>query len=193
MNVKKTESRSAFVSRGGDKLASVADKFELALGGKAVLDVGSSTGGFTDFALRRGAAHVIAVDAGTNQLHPSLRNHPKIELFERTDIRDVLELSCRVDYVFIDVSFISITEVLRHLPRLINKKTEVIGMVKPQFETMQPAQKNHGIIKNETVRRTILKDFELRTRRSYRIVGKADSAVLGDKGNKERFYRLRLL
>ncbi len=191
MSARKTESR--FVSRGGDKLASVAEKFQLHLAEKSVLDVGSSTGGFTDFALQRGARRVIAVDAGTDQMHPSLRNHPNIELQERTDIRDVLGLSERVDYVFIDVSFISIREVLRHLPTLIDKKTEVIAMVKPQFEAGSRGQKNRGIIKNEAQRRAILKDFEAWVRTRYRLLDKADSAVVGDKGNKERFYRLRLL
>ncbi len=193
MSAKKTKTPSQFVSRGGDKLASVADKFGLALAHKTILDVGSSTGGFTDYALSRGAKKVIAVDVGTNQLHSRLHGDSRIELHEKTDIRALTKLSERVDYVFIDVSFISITEVLQHLPQLIDTKSEVIAMVKPQFETEMSDQKNRGIIKNESVRRGILKSFEAWVKSRYRMLDKADSKVIGDKGNKERFYRLKLL
>lgn len=195
MNAEKTKrpSKEQYVSRGGFKLASVAKKFDLLLSGKTVLDVGSSTGGFSDFALRRGAKKVIAVDVGTNQLHIILRDDSRIELHERTDIRSMSILSSRVDYVFIDVSFITIRKILAHLPLLIDMETEIIAMVKPQFEVSSNRLKHKGIIKNETIRRRILKDFERWTAARYRIVSKADSGVPGDKGNRERFYRLVLL
>lgn len=195
MNAKKTNdfSDEQYVSRGGLKLSSVAQKFELQLAGKTILDIGSSTGGFTDYALQHGAEKIIAVDIGTNQLHSSLRCNPKIELHEQTDIRKINVLSSRVHYVFIDVSFISIRDVLAHLPLIIGPKTETIAMVKPQFETRASQLKHKGIIKNETMRRQILKDFEHWTSGRYRIVAKADSQVHGLGGNRERFYRLVLL
>ncbi len=195
VNAKKInpESTEHYVSRGGHKISSVADKFNLQLRGRVVLDVGSSTGGFTDFALQQGADKIIAVDAGTNQLHESLRSNPKIELHEQTDIREIDVVSNRINYVFIDVSFISIREVLVHLPKIIDQDTQVIAMVKPQFETASGHMKHRGIIKNETIRRQILKQFEEWVHKSYRIVAKADSQVRGDKGNRERFYQLILL
>lgn len=195
MNAKKNndDTHEQYVSRGGLKLSSVAQKFALQLSGKKVLDVGSSTGGFTDFALQHGAEKIIAVDVGTNQLHASLRGNQKIELHEQTDIREIAILSTRVHYVFIDVSFISIREVLLHLPSIIDSKSEIIAMVKPQFEASSGHLKHKGIIKNETMRRHILKDFELWVGKRYRIIAKADSQVHGDKGNKERFYQLVLL
>jgi len=182
-----------YVSRAGHKLASVADKFELNFKDKAVLDVGSSTGGFTDYALRHGAKKVIAVELGTDQLHPSLRGSLRIELHEQTDIRTVQALSTKIDVVVIDVSFVSLREVLPHVARLIRVETVIIAMVKPQFETGEAGLKHKGVIKNDAMRRTIFKEFEQWASRSFRIVAKADSAVHGEKGNQERFYKLFLL
>lgn len=182
-----------YVSRAGLKLASVAATFDFNLHSSVVLDVGSSTGGFTDYALRHGARKVIAVDVGTNQLHPSLHNEPRIELHEQTDIRDITEVSEPIDFVLVDVSFISIREVLKHLPLIINTQTLIIAMVKPQFEVGARGTKHKGVIKNERMRRDILKDFEAWVKQYYQIIDKADSDVAGEKGNQERFYKLRLL
>jgi 23S rRNA (cytidine1920-2'-O)/16S rRNA (cytidine1409-2'-O)-methyltransferase len=178
-----------YVSRAGLKLASVAALLHLVFNEKAVLDVGSSTGGFTDYALQHGAQKVIAVDVGTKQMHPRLRLDPRIELHEQTDIRDVHSLSTVVDIVLIDVSFISLREILPHLVSIVGSKTDVIAMVKPQFEAGYSA-KNRGVIKNDRMRRDILKDFELWTRAYFVILDQADSEVSGEKGNRERFYRL---
>ncbi len=181
-----------YVSRAGLKLASVADSLQLDFIDKTVLDVGSSTGGFTQFALTHGAKKVIAVDVGTNQLHPSLRTDVRIELHEQTDIRDIKHTSTHPDIVLIDVSFISIREILCHLPILISPKTVVAAMVKPQFEVGEQT-KHKGVIKNESLRRAVLKDFESWVKNSYKIRDKADSKVAGEKGNTERFYVLTLL
>src|SRR5438552_731955 len=102
---------SQYVSRGALKLASVADVLELDFKGKTVLDVGSSTGGFSDYALQHGAVRVIAVEAGTGQMHPSLRDDPRIELHEKTDIRD-FKTDQAIDLAVIDVSFISLRDIL---------------------------------------------------------------------------------
>ena len=180
-----------YVSRAGMKLASVAEKFRLDFEGKIVLDVGSSTGGFTDYSLRHGAKKVIGVDVGTNQLHPKLRTNPKIELHEKTDIRDFKQ-KINPDIIVIDVSFISIREILPHVAQyLATSDTKIIAMVKPQFETGSKI-KNAGVIKNDTERRKILKSFEAWAKKLFIIEQKSDSEVVGSKGNLERFYSLRV-
>lgn len=179
-----------YVSRAGLKLASVAQQLKLSFDGKTILDVGSSTGGFTDYALKHGAKKVYAVDVGTEQLHPSLRGDPRIDLHEKTDIRD-FTMHDTPDVVVIDVSFISLRQVLPSVARLGGSSTQIVAMVKPQFEA--PRDMAHrGVIKNETMRRSILKDFEQWTKDLFRIIDKADSAVVGSKGNRERFYLLML-
>ncbi len=178
-----------YVSRAGLKLASVANKLGVQFQGSIVLDVGSSTGGFTDYALQHGAAKVFAVDVGTEQLHPSLRSDERIELHEKTDIRDFTPDQV-LDIVVMDVSFISLREILPHIARIIGSDTQVMAMVKPQFEAGK-TQVNKGVIKNDRVRREILADFEQWARRYFIIVDKADSDVAGAKGNRERFYLLR--
>lgn len=183
-----------YVSRAGLKLASVAELLGLNFKDKTVLDVGSSTGGFTDYSLRNGAAKVYAVDVGTEQLHPSLRDNEKIELHEKTDIRDfTLPVEARPNIVVIDVSFISLRDILPHIAsELATKNTQVVAMVKPQFEAGKH-QTNKGIIKNDGVRRQILKDFEFWAKEYFAIRDKRDSEVAGSKGNRERFYLLQPL
>lgn len=180
-----------YVSRAALKLASVAKVLDINFKNAVVLDVGSSTGGFTDYALRHGARKVIAVEAGTDQLHPSLRGNDKIELHEQTDIRDVKILSNQPDIVVIDVSFISLRDVLPHVAKLIGPKTNIIAMVKPQFEAASTNLKHKGVIKNDRMRRDILKSFEDWGRGHFVIVNKADSEIAGAKGNLERFYKLQ--
>lgn len=181
-----------YVSRAGLKLASVTKALKIDFHGKVVLDVGSSTGGFTDYALRHGAAYVIAVDVGTNQLHPTLHGHPKIELHEQTDIRDVTQTSRPANIVVIDVSFISLREILPTVAKLSTKETQVVAMVKPQFEAGHNA-KHKGIIKNDRMRRDILQEFEQWARTYFVVQDKADSEVAGAKGNRERFYLLKII
>jgi 23S rRNA (cytidine1920-2'-O)/16S rRNA (cytidine1409-2'-O)-methyltransferase len=176
-----------YVGRAGLKLESVASALKLDFKNKLVLDVGSSTGGFTDFSLRQGAKKVIAVDSGSNQMHPSLRDNSRIELHEKTDIRD-FKTKDEVDLVLIDVSFISLRDVLPSLLPLLSKQTKVIAMVKPQFEAGQSELKHKGVIKNDKMRRQVLKDFESWAVKYFVIQDKHDSAVSGAKGNLERFY-----
>jgi 23S rRNA (cytidine1920-2'-O)/16S rRNA (cytidine1409-2'-O)-methyltransferase len=180
-----------YVSRAGLKLASVADTLKLDFKGKVMLDVGSSTGGFTDYALQHGARKVIAVEVGSNQLHPKLHGHPQIELHEQTDIRDMHELSSVPDIVVIDVSFISLRDILPHVAKLCTKRTQIIAMVKPQFEATASNLKHKGVIKNDRMRRDILKSFEDWARQHFVILDKVDSEIAGAKGNLERFYKLQ--
>jgi 23S rRNA (cytidine1920-2'-O)/16S rRNA (cytidine1409-2'-O)-methyltransferase len=184
----KLRAKEQYVSRAGLKLASVAKVLRIDFKDKVVLDVGSSTGGFTDYALKHGAKKVVAVDVGTNQLHPSLLGNERIALHEKTDIRD-FELAEHIDIVVIDVSFISVREILPHIASISDKSAQIIVMVKPQFEAGSH-QVNKGVIKNDAIRREILKGFEVWVQSLFVIVDKADSEVAGAKGNRERFYLL---
>lgn len=210
--------KDQYVSRAGLKLESVVDIFKVDFKDKIVLDVGSSTGGFTDYVLRNGTKKVYAVDVGTDQLHPTLRSDSRIELHEKTDIRDFL-MNNKPDIVVIDVSFISLRQILPHIyNHLSDVHTQIIAMVKPQFEvhaengrdmyaersrSTNPSVNlgfrisrsnekvlNKGIIKNDAMRRQILKDFEDWSRNYFVIQNKRDSDVAGAKGNQERFYLL---
>lgn len=189
--VLKLTAEEQYVSRAGLKLASVAKLLALDFRGKTVLDVGSSTGGFTDYALKRGAEKVYAVDVGTDQLHPSLRKNRQIELHEKTDIRDFY-LENKPDITVMDVSFISLREILPHIAReLSGPDTLIAAMLKPQFEAGRD-QVNKGVIKNDAVRRQILRDFEMWAKQYFVILDKRDSEVAGARGNRERFYLLKL-
>lgn len=179
-----------YVSRAGLKLESVAESLHLDFKDKTVLDVGSSTGGFTDFALRRGAHKVIAVELGSAQLHPSLHGNKQIELHEKTDIR-TFETDSVIDIVVADVSFISLREILPQIAKLSTNHTQIVVMVKPQFEAIQSSMKHKGVIKNDKMRRDILKDFVTWAQGSFVILQKADSLISGKNGNQERFYLLQ--
>ena len=185
----KLNTKEQYVSRAGLKLASVAKLLGVRFKDAVVLDVGSSTGGFTDYSLQNGAQKVYAVDVGTDQLHPSLQGHEKIELHEKTDIRDFIP-SETPDIIVIDVSFISLRDILPHLARTsAGPNTKIMAMVKPQFEAHRD-QVARGVIKNDAVRRKILQDFELWAKDLFVIKDKRDSEVAGAKGNRERFYLL---
>lgn len=188
----KLTAKEQYVSRAGLKLASIAEVLHLDFKDKAILDVGSSTGGFTDYTLKHGAKKVIAVEVGTNQLHPSLHGDPRIELHEKTDIRD-FHTNEQIDIVVADVSFISLREILPSIAKLSTDQTQIVVMVKPQFEAGQSSLKHKGVIKNDKIRREILKDFEAWAHERFVVLDKADSTVAGEKGNLERFYLLKKL
>lgn len=180
-----------YVSRAGLKLASVANAFQLDFQGKTVLDIGSSTGGFTDFALQHGAQRVFAVDIGTDQLHSRLRGDRRIVLHEKTDIRD-FNLDQPPNIIVGDVSFISLRDILPHVAkRLMGPSTILIAMVKPQFEAGRHLVQK-GVVKNATIRRTILTNFEQWAKQYFVVLDKKDSDIAGSKGNIERFYKLQL-
>ncbi|MEX2006745.1 MAG: TlyA family RNA methyltransferase [Candidatus Saccharimonadales bacterium] len=178
-----------YVSRAALKLASVAETLGLDFRGKLVIDVGSSTGGFTDYALKHGAKRVIAVDIGSGQLHPDLRADSRVEPYEKTDIRS-FKTKLKPEIILIDVSFISLRLILPAVAALSKKSTQIVAMVKPQFEAgVEEAHK--GVIKNDTVRRRILKNFENWAKKHFVLSAKADSKVAGSHGNLERFYLLK--
>ena len=135
-----------YASRAGDKLASVVEHFELDFGRKVVLDVGSSTGGFTDLSLQHGAEHVYCVDVGTGQLAYKLRQDPRVTVMEQTDIRDA-KLKMLADMAVMDVSFISLVKVLEATAALVKPGGLIVAMAKPQFEAGKLlADKYHGVI-----------------------------------------------
>lgn len=181
-----------YVSRAALKLESAMRAHPFDFNKKTVLDVGSSTGGFTDYVLQHGAKKVIAIDVGSAQLHPSLRQDERIDLHEKTDIRD-FKTKQAIDVVLIDVSFISILKIIKAVRRLSQPGTVVIAMVKPQFEAASQDQLNKGVVKNSRYRRAILQNFEHKIKEYCQIISAVDSAVAGEKGNVERFYTLKFI
>lgn len=197
------------VSRAENKLAGAAQAFSYDFRGKTVLDIGSSTGGFTEYALLRGAKKVIAVEKGTKQMKAPLRFDPRIDLREKTDIFSVTrsslsrdqnesnenksKIDIRIDTILADVSFISLKQVLLHAKKqLATPQTDFLVMLKPQFEA-RPFQLKNGVVKNETIRRDIIKDFEAWLKNNgFLIVNKRDNTLAGKNGNLERFYFLKL-
>ena len=197
------------VSRAENKLAGAAQAFSYDFRGKTVLDIGSSTGGFTEYALLRGVKKVIAVEKGTRQMKAPLRFDPRLDLREKTDIffvtrnslsRDQDEnneteskIDTRIDTILADVSFISLKQVLLHAKKqLASPQTDFLVMLKPQFEA-RPFQLKNGVVKNETIRRDIIKDFEAWLKNNgFLIVNKRDNILAGKNGNLERFYFLKL-
>ncbi|MBQ3441266.1 TlyA family RNA methyltransferase [Candidatus Saccharibacteria bacterium] len=157
---------------------------------KIVLDIGSSTGGFTEYALEQGAKKVIAVEKGTNQMKSPLRGDPRIELHEKTDI---FGFTCSPDVVLADVSFISLTKVLKYAKMNLSRSdTDFLVMLKPQFEA-EDKDLNNGVIKNETIRRDIIKRFEQWLKSNdFIIIKKIDNVLHGKHGNIEKFYWLKL-
>jgi len=182
-----------YASRAGDKLASVAEAFGLDFGGKVVLDVGSSTGGFTDFALQNGASKVYCVDVGTGQLSYKLRQDTRVVVMEQTDIREaVLPELC--DMAVMDVSFISLARVLEKTGELVKPGGAIVAMAKPQFEAGKLlADKYHGVIPLGPERDEVLADLRDWTAKRFEILGEADSGLSGAEGNVEHFFYLRRL
>ena len=179
------------VNRGYHKIEGAASTFNFDFRGKVVLDIGSSTGGFTEYALNRGAAKVIAVEKGSHQMKAPLRFDPHIDLHEKTDIFD-FTLSDEINTIVADVSFLSLTKVLEYLKtNLPNRNSDFLVMLKPQFEA-DPSELHKGIVKNEKIRRDIIKNFEQWLKiNGFLIINKRDNTLHGKTGNLERFYWLK--
>jgi len=179
-----------FVSRGGLKLEGALDDLGIDVAGKTVLDVGASTGGFTDCCLRRGAARSFCVDVGTNQLDWSLRSDPRVTALERTNARNLepADLPGPADLAVIDVSFISLTLVLEPVLRCLAPDGAVLAMVKPQFEAGRGQVDKGGVVRDPAVReeavRSVISHGE---GLGLVLAGRADSRVPGPKGNVEIF------
>lgn len=184
--------KNSYVSRAENKLAGAASFFRFDFRDKTVLDIGSSTGGFTEYALGRGAKRVIAVEKGTRQMKAPLRFDPRVELHEKTDIFEFITNE-KIDVVLADVSFVSLTKVLNYAKTLANETTEWLVMLKPQFEAQPEQLTKKGVVKNEKMRREIIKGFEgWLGRNGFLILNKRDNELAGRNGNVERFYYLKL-
>ncbi|MBQ2695250.1 TlyA family rRNA (cytidine-2'-O)-methyltransferase [Candidatus Saccharibacteria bacterium] len=188
-----------FASRGVVKLRDAARAFGYDFCGKVVLDIGSSTGGFTAVALEMGANKVMAVEKGSRQMREPLRSDSRVVLYEKMDIFDVsIRGNARVlieapDVIVADVSFLSLTKILKYAKMELSRRdTDFLVMLKPQFEAL-PNQLNKGVVKNERVRRDIIKDFEQWLKNNgFLIVKKRDNDLSGKHGNRERFYYLKI-
>lgn len=183
--------RPRFVSRAGEKLASVAHVLGLNFLDKSVLDVGASTGGFTDFALQQGAARVFCVDVGTNQLAHSLRSNERVIAMEQTDIR-VTRLPEQVDMIVMDVSFVSVTKLLEAAATHLKPHGELVVMVKPQFEGGKAlADVYRGVIPLGPVRDNVVAEVRVWLTERFTILNEVDSGIAGAEGNVERFFYLK--
>jgi len=183
------EAEHPYVSRGGIKLSAALDAFALAVTGCVCLDVGASTGGFTEVLLERGARSVTAVDVGTSQLHERLRGRPGIVSIEQTDIRtlDPARLLEPPDFATIDVSFISLKLVLPAVSKLLAPPARLLALIKPQFEADRRHRKK-GIIRDETVQKMVCEDIgAFIASLGWQVGGIAPSAILGGDGNREFF------
>ena len=179
-----------FVSRGGEKLANALERLGVDPAGRDCLDVGASTGGFTDCLLHAGARRVIAVDVGYGQLHPRLRGDDRVTVLERTNVRGLTELPFAPELVVCDVSFISVRTALPPALRLAAPGWEALVLVKPQFEAGR-ADVRKGVVRDLEVRRRAVRSVsEAALAWPARTVGVVDSGVPGPKGNRELFLHL---
>jgi 23S rRNA (cytidine1920-2'-O)/16S rRNA (cytidine1409-2'-O)-methyltransferase len=179
-----------FVSRGGEKLANALDRFEIDPSGRECLDVGASTGGFTDVLLQRGAASVVALDVGYGQLHEKLRSDPRVTVLERTNARHLAKIPLAPDLIVCDVSFISIRLALPPALALAAPGWEAVVLVKPQFEAGRSEVKG-GVVRDVDVRRRVVREIaEAALAWGGETLGAVDSGLPGPKGNREVFLHL---
>jgi len=185
--------RPRFVSRGGEKLAGALEDLDLDPAGLVCLDVGASTGGFTDCLLQAGARHVIAVDVGRGQLHDKLRRDPRVTVHERTNARALApeHVPEPVDLVVGDVSFISLRLLLPPIAA-VAPRADLLLLVKPQFEVGRERVGKGGVVREDSDREDAVESVvAVATGLGYRAVGRADSRLAGPKGNREVFVHLR--
>lgn len=174
-----------FVSRGGEKLQKALEVFSVKPSGYVVADIGSSTGGFTDCLLQAGAQKVYAIDVGTNQLDASLRNDSRVITLEQMDVRKV-QLPELVDLAVIDVSFISLTQVLPAVLTLLKNDAEIIALVKPQFEVGQDNLNRQGVVTDKNARNSALEKIHAWTTANHLSEWESiQSPIIGGTGNIE--------
>ena len=180
-----------YVSRGGEKLAHALDAFTVDPAGRRAVDVGASTGGFTDVLLQRGAAAVVALDVGYGQLHPRLRGDPRVAVHERVNARELRELPFAPDLIVCDVSFISVRTALPPVLALAAPEWEALVLVKPQFEAGRADVGKGGVVRDPDVHRRVLRDVaEAAVAWNGQPLGVVDSGLPGPKGNREFFLHL---
>jgi 23S rRNA (cytidine1920-2'-O)/16S rRNA (cytidine1409-2'-O)-methyltransferase len=183
-----------YVSRGGLKLEKAMKHFDITMDGKVCMDIGASTGGFTDCMLQNGAVKVFAVDVGHGQLAWSLRNDPRVICMEKTNIRYVVpeDIGCAVDFVSIDVSFISLTKVLVPVKELMAERGQIVCLIKPQFEAGREKVGKKGVVREKETHMEVVRmvmDFALSI--GFGVLGLAFSPIKGPEGNIEYLLYLQ--
>ena len=180
-----------YVSRGGRKLEAALDAFGVDVTGLRCLDIGASTGGFTDCLLQHGAASVVAVDVGRGQLHQKLREDPRVTSMERTNARDLPQLP-PLDLFVADVSFISLRKVLPSVAARLPARAPGVVLLKPQFEAGPADVPRGGVVRDEAVRQRVLNEFrQWALAEGWEVVDSADCAITGDRGNREIVVHMR--
>lgn len=183
-----------FVSRAAMKLEGFLKEIDLDIKDKVSLDIGSSTGGFTQVLLNRGVKSVDAVDVGTNQLHSILREDSRVRVYEQTDIRD-FKSEYRYDLIVSDISFISLNLVLSHIDRLAKESADIILLFKPQFEVGKDAKRDkRGVVTDiKAIEKAKSRFLQNVSNLGWEIIYSADSVVAGKEGNVERVYHFKKL
>jgi 23S rRNA (cytidine1920-2'-O)/16S rRNA (cytidine1409-2'-O)-methyltransferase len=181
-----------FVSRAGEKLEYALSKWNIDVRNKIAVDIGSSTGGFTQCLLSRGVKKVYSIDVGTDQLDPTFRNDERVIAMEKTDARDA-SLPELVDIAVVDLSFISLSHVLPKVFELVRTDGYVVALVKPQFEIgMKKANETKGIVVDETLQKQALASIEVSAQKiGFKVDASIDSPITGEHGNKEFFLLLK--
>ena len=177
-----------YVSRGGLKLEKAVSAFALDLEGKVCMDIGSSTGGFTDCMLQNGAAKVYAVDAGKGQLHYKLRNDDRVVVMEKTNIRYVTpeDIDDKIEFASVDVSFISLALVIPAALPLLDEHKEMVMLIKPQFEAGREKVGKKGVVRDKSVHREVIRKVaDISEEQGLRVLGLDYSPVKGPEGNIE--------
>ena len=186
-----------YVGRGGVKLAHALDEFEIDADGRVALDIGASTGGFTDVLLQRGAARVVALDVGHNQLAWKIRQDPRVVVREGLNARslraDMLPVDSRqFDIVTIDVAFISVTLILERVPALLGLNADVVALVKPQFEAGRGEVGKKGVVTDPAIQKRVVDEVAAAADRiGLKRIGMTRSPITGAEGNHEFFLHLR--
>ena len=184
-----------YVSRGGVKLRGALDRFpEVAVAGRVAIDIGASTGGFTDCLLQAGAARVYAVDVGYGQLAWKLASDPRVVVLDRTNIRKLApeQVGERVGLAVADCSFISLTKVLPHVPPLLAEAADVVALIKPQFEVGAGNVGKGGVVRDAAAREAAVEAVVAAAGElGFRVAGTCDSPITGQDGNVEFFVWLR--
>lgn len=186
--IKMIEEEIPWVSRGALKLIAALDEWNPEIMGKTFMDIGASTGGFTEVLLSKGATKVFCVDVGTDQLHPKVKEDPRVINLEKTHVRELNNrlIPEEVDGCVIDVSFISLKKVLPFIHSLIKDGGFIIALVKPQFEVGKDNIGKGGIVKNKQLYPQVINDIkEAAALNNMHAVGKIESPILGGDGNQE--------
>lgn len=188
IRLKGTSPESRYVGRGGLKLEAALREFDVDPTGWICIDIGSSTGGFTDCLLQHGAARIVAIDAGTNQLAWSLRNDERVEVREKTNARDLApdQFNARFDLAVMDVSFISVRKIIPALVALLKPTAKMIVLIKPQFEVGRGEVGKGGIVRDaEKHERVVAEINEFARELGWNVNGVMESPIRGAEGNKE--------